>query len=42
MYIKHIKKGEISNLFTEKYILTDHWGGGRGTRKKDRIKIVGE
>ena len=36
------KKGEISHLFTEKYILTDHWGGGRGTRKKDRIEIVGE
>ena len=30
MYIKHIKKGEISNLFTEKYILTDHGVRRRG------------
>ena len=34
MYIKHIKKGEISNLFTEKYILTDHGEGGRAQEKK--------
>ena len=42
MYTKHIKKRRNKSFIYRKVYTDRSWGRGGGTRKKDRIEIVGE